>query len=144
MLNPSPRKQELYDRIRNSSKDKVVLEEMQKMGFWPKDTGKPDLPEQIIEENSKLTRELQELIQRKNMLHNRARLLKEIRRQKLEASRRKRQERKLQKEQEKVARAQQWVQRQQSEITYLGEDVSKGLHNRQGSCKRRSAWVYQR
>jgi hypothetical protein len=27
-------RQELYDRIRESSKDDVVLEEMKRMGFW--------------------------------------------------------------------------------------------------------------
>ena len=29
------RRQELYDRIRESSKDEVIVEEMRKLGFWP-------------------------------------------------------------------------------------------------------------
>jgi len=41
-------RQELYDRIRNSSKDSVVLEEMKRMGFWDKNDKAPLIPELLI------------------------------------------------------------------------------------------------
>ena len=34
-------RQELYDRIRESSKDEVILEEMIRLGFWPDGTAAP-------------------------------------------------------------------------------------------------------
>ena len=37
-------RQQLYDRIRESSKDEVVLEEMIRLGYWPAGTDQPNLP----------------------------------------------------------------------------------------------------
>lgn len=41
-------RQAIYERIREFSKDEVILEEMVRLGFWKADDGKPDLPEQLI------------------------------------------------------------------------------------------------
>ena len=41
-------RQELYDRIRESSKDEVILEEMIRLGFWQRSEGQPSPPEDLI------------------------------------------------------------------------------------------------
>ncbi len=41
---PPTSRQELYDRIRKSSRDEVILEEMIRYGFWPKADGLPTDP----------------------------------------------------------------------------------------------------
>ena len=56
-----PTRQELYDRIRNSSKDAVILEEMRRLGFWPKKGELPDDPTAEIERRGKLHGELRAL-----------------------------------------------------------------------------------
>ncbi|MFT5328352.1 MAG: RNA-directed DNA polymerase, partial [Planctomycetaceae bacterium] len=35
-------RQEIYDRIRESSKNEVILEEMIRLGFWPQQEGAPE------------------------------------------------------------------------------------------------------
>ena len=51
-------RQELYDRIRKSSKDEVILEEMIRLGFWPKATGKPGDPAEDLKRSSELVSQL--------------------------------------------------------------------------------------
>ena len=57
-------RQELYDRIRQSSKDEVILEEMIRLGFWP-DEDAPAPAAETIRTRAEAMRELGEL-QRQN------------------------------------------------------------------------------
>ena len=51
-----------YDRIRESSKDEVILEEMIRLGFWRRDDGQPSVPEELIStRKGELNREIAEL-----------------------------------------------------------------------------------
>ena len=54
----SNKRQELYDRIRASSKDSVILEEMIRLGFWPARGTIPDDPAEEIHERAELERQL--------------------------------------------------------------------------------------
>ena len=54
---------ELYDRIRESSKDEVILEEMIRLGFWQRSEGQPSPPEDLIRRAGELNREISELLQ---------------------------------------------------------------------------------
>ncbi len=58
-------RQELYDRIRESSKDDVVLEEMKRMGFWSKNESGPTVPELLIKKEAELRKELNKLYEEK-------------------------------------------------------------------------------
>ena len=53
-------RQQIYDRIRTSSKDSYILEEMKRLGFW-EETASPSLPEILIKKEADLNKELQEL-----------------------------------------------------------------------------------
>ena len=57
-------RQELYDRIRESSKDEVILEEMVRLGFWPTRHGPAFRAGGLIRRNGELSRELRELYKR--------------------------------------------------------------------------------
>ncbi len=50
-------RQQLYDRIRESSKDEVILDEMIRLGYWRPGDGKPSLPEELIKKKGELDRE---------------------------------------------------------------------------------------
>ncbi len=54
-------RQQIYDRIRTSSKDSYILEEMKRLGFWD-ESESPVIPELLIKKEAELTQELQELI----------------------------------------------------------------------------------
>jgi RNA-directed DNA polymerase len=125
----SNKRQELYDRIRASSKDSVILEEMIRLGFWPARGTIPDDPAEEIHERAELERQLAALRTEQSRLHNLEALKKALRQQRLEASRAKQKETKERRERERVARAAAWAEKQKHDIVYLGRGVSGGLQH---------------
>jgi retron-type reverse transcriptase len=121
------KRQELYDRIRSSSKDTVVLEEMIRLGFWPARGAIPNDPADEIHEQAELERQLAALRTEQARLGNVEALKKALRQQRLEASKQKQQETKERRERERLARAAAWKERTGREIVYLGRGVSAGL-----------------
>jgi RNA-directed DNA polymerase len=120
-------RQELYDRIRESSKDEVILEEMIRLGFWPTGTGQPSAPEDLIRRNGELSRELSELYKQQAQWADPARALKEMHKQRKRAAMERRKETKLRHARERHERALAWAERRNIDVLYLGEGVSGGL-----------------
>ncbi len=121
-------RQEIYDRVKKSTKDAVILEEMKKYGFWDQEEGQASLPEELIAREAQLSKELYDLLEKQRMYQDRAKALKEMRitrmlqsREKIALNQRLRKE-KLEK------KAKQWQEQKKKDIIYLGEDVSKGLN----------------
>ncbi|HZY79128.1 MAG TPA: reverse transcriptase family protein [Cyclobacteriaceae bacterium] len=127
-------RQQLYDRIKASTRQAVLLEEMVRLGFW-KEGENPGL-EQAIAEEGNLTKELRELMEQKRIYSDREAALKEVRKQRLEQSKKKRAENKLLRKQKREAKAAAWNEKKSKEIIYLGEDVSKGLNNQQSDASK--------
>lgn len=121
-------RQELYDRIRQTSKEEFILEEMKRLGFWPSINEIPSVPEQLIRREGELTRELNVLSTENRRLEDQAAMLRALRKQRMEESRKKRAENKLKREQQRLERAAAWKKKQESDIVYLGEKVSGGLN----------------
>jgi RNA-directed DNA polymerase len=121
------KRQALYDRIRSSSKDTVVLEEMIRLGFWPARGSLPNDPADEIHEQAELERQLGALRTEQSRLHNIEALKKALRKQRLDASKQKQKETKERRERERLARAAAWKERTGHEIVYLGHGVSGGL-----------------
>jgi RNA-directed DNA polymerase len=127
-MSDQPRtRQELYDRIRQSSKDDVILQEMIRLGFWTS-TGRPEDPATELERREEIRRELAGLRAENRHLHNEQALKQELLKQRMAESKRKQQENRERREQERQARAAAWQERQTQEIVYLGAGVSSGLH----------------
>lgn len=129
-------RQQLYDRIKASTKDAVILEEMKQLGFWKKEEGMPSLPEQLIAKEADLTRELQDLLEQQRKYKNKEEALREIRKARLENSRKKQQENKALRKQRREEKAALWKHKQEKDIVYLGEKVSKGLNNKEGNIEK--------
>lgn len=123
----SNKRQELYDRIRASSKDSVVLEEMIRLGFWPARGTIANDPAEEIHERAELERQLAAMRTEQSRLHNIEALKKALRQQRLAASKQKQKETKERRERERIARAAAWKEKQAHEIVYLGKGVSGGL-----------------
>ncbi len=128
-MSEQPRtRQELYDRIRQTSKEEFILEDMIRLGFWPAQGTVPQDPADEIRRRGELQRKLDQLKTENRQLHNEQALRKQMLKIRLEESRRKRQETKERQERERLERAQAWRQRKQQEISFLGEGVSGGLN----------------
>jgi retron-type reverse transcriptase len=123
------KRQELYDRIRASSKDEVILEEMKRLGFWPTDQNQADFSETLIERKGALQRELNQLVQKQQLYADPEQALKAMRKQRMEASKLRQKERRERRIVERHEKAVRWHQRRQHEIIYLGEQVSAGLND---------------
>jgi RNA-directed DNA polymerase len=125
---PSSR-QELYDRIRKSSKDEVVLEEMIRLGFWPRQGSLASDPTDELRRRGELEAELRALRTEASRLHDIEAMKREARKRRLEDSRRRREENKQRKLREREARKAAWAEQQTKSIGYLGEGVSAGLNH---------------
>jgi retron-type reverse transcriptase len=125
---PSNR-QELYDRIRKSSKDEVVLEEMIRLGFWPKQSTLVHDPADEIRRRGELEAELRALRTEASRLHDIEAMKREARKRRLEESRRKREENKQRRLREREERKAAWSEKQKTTIGYLGQGVSAGLND---------------
>ena len=134
-------RQELYDRIRSTSKQEFILEEMIRLGFWPAQGEIPEDPADEIRRIGEIRRELDELRRESSRLQNEKALRKEMLKQRLAESRRKQQETKERRERERQERAENWQQKKQQEISYLGDGVSGGLNNT--SCNEQRLQSYQ-
>lgn len=126
----------LYERIRTTSKEEVILEEMIRLGFWPAQGESPRDPADEIRRRGELERQLAELRQKTSRLYNEKALLAEQRKQRLAESRKKQKETKERRERERKERAARWAARKTGEIVYLGEDVSGGLSHKTSDAKK--------
>jgi RNA-directed DNA polymerase len=129
-------RQQLYDRIKTSTRDAVILEEMKRLGFWKKEEGVPTLPEQLITKEAELTKELHNLLDKQRKYKNKEEALKEIRKSRLEASRKKQEENKKLRKEKGEQKAAAWKAAKEKDILYLGEDVSKGLSNKETDAEK--------
>jgi RNA-directed DNA polymerase len=120
-------RQQLYDRIRESSKDEVILEEMVRLGYWPRGEGKPSLSEELIKRNGELSRELTDLYAKQARWANPEQAIKEMHKQRKKAAMERRKETKARHEKLRAERAAAWAERRKREILFLGPDVSGGL-----------------
>ena len=80
MSNQRPRtRQELYERIRQTSREEFILEEMIRFGFWPAQGEIPQDPADEIRRRGELQRQLGELNSQERNLRNEEKMLKELR-----------------------------------------------------------------
>ncbi|MEM8778249.1 MAG: retron St85 family RNA-directed DNA polymerase [Cyanobacteria bacterium P01_G01_bin.49] len=129
-MSQQPRtRQELYNLVSQRGKDEFILEEMIRLGFWPEQGELPQDLADDIRQMGEIRRELNELRQESRRLQNEKILRQRLLKERLAESRRKQQENKERREKERIAKAKAWERRKQTEIIYLGEDVSGGLNH---------------
>jgi len=126
MTQPRSR-QELYERIRQTSKEQFILEEMIRLGFWGQGEELPGLPPAQAKRRGEIIRRMRSLQTEAQRTRNREALLKAIRKRRMQESRERRALLKLQREETRRKKAQLWQARKAQEILYLGPDVSQRL-----------------
>lgn len=137
MSGPQPsNRQELYDRIRNSSRDEVILEEMIRLGFWPRQATMVSDPADEIRRRGELEAELRALRTEASRLKDIEAMKREARKRRLEESRRKREENKQRRLREREERKAAWSAKQQTTIGFLGKGVSSGLNDAESNVEK--------
>jgi RNA-directed DNA polymerase len=129
-------RQELYDRLRSTSRDEFTLNEMIRLGFWPSNSQAPSIPEHLIRKEADLERELRAFYTEQRRAEDEEAMLRELRKKRLAESRQKRVETKLKHEQDRKDRAARWEQKKDKDIIYLGESVSGGLNHTESEAQR--------
>lgn len=128
-MSQQPRtRSQLYKLLSQNGIDQFVLEDMIRLGFWSVEEG---VLEDIAEDTQRMEeirRELNELRQESGKFKDEKTFRQELLKERLAESRRQKQEKKEKKEQARIAKAEAWQKQKQTDITYLGEDVSKGLN----------------
>jgi RNA-directed DNA polymerase len=85
-------RQDLYDLIRQTSKQEFILSEMTRLGFWDEQSGNsPEDPAEEIRRQGELQRQLQELQQQNRQLGDEKALKQQKFQERLAESKRKRQ-----------------------------------------------------
>lgn len=120
-------KQQIYDRIKATSKDSYILEEMQRLGFWQSGS-EPTLSEILINQEAKIEKELNDLLAQDRKFSNKEAMVLEMRKARMKIAKEKRAETKLNQEKKRLDKAENWKLLQQQQILYLGESVSRGLN----------------
>lgn len=119
---------DLYERIRRSSRDDVILEEMIRLGFWPRSLGPPEDSLDEVRRRDELRHVLGSLLAESARLHDIAKARSDLRKQRMKESRERQKETKPRILRERQLRADAWRALQTRAITYLGEGVSAGLN----------------
>lgn len=121
-------REQLYERIRRGSKQEVILEEMQRLGFWPQDAAQPSVEAQLIRREAELQGALTRLGDELRGIADRDRALKLMRTERMARARERREETRQRLAQGRHARALAWHERRQRELLYVGDGVSGGLN----------------
>lgn len=125
-------RQQIYDRIKASSKDSYVLEEMKRLGFWD-NSAVPTITETLIVKEAELNKELQGLLEKDRKYSNQEAMLREMRKNRMKQAKEKREATKQKNEQIRKDKADKWSKTILKEVIYLGENVSAGLNNTQSN-----------
>lgn len=119
-------RQEIYQRIRETSKEEYVLSEMVRLGFWNHDKEKPGLAEEFVARRANLQKKLRELGQAQHLYQDPEQALLALHKERKKAALDKREQTKVALNKKRYDRALAWYQKQQSTISYLGEGYSFG------------------
>ena len=115
-------RQELYDRIKESSKDDVILEEMKRLGFW--EENKPKIPENLLEEEKQLKQALNQLLEKQRLFDQKDEVLKGIHKERMRLSKERQKVTKEEREQLREQKSQKWEETQENDIVYYYFDYS--------------------
>ena len=136
---PKRSREELRKIIQETSRSEFILDEMQRYGFWPAEEGEPTLQEELIRKETSLQKDLNALLREQRKQENTKVMLRRLRKERMAAAKAKRAETKAKREADKKARTETWTKQQASDITYLGEEVSYGLRNKEANLEKLNA-----
>ena len=111
---------------------KYNIEEMQRMGFWPRREGQPELAADLIQREGELQRELGELRQQLAVRKDPERALREMRKQRMKEAREGREQTKREQAKARHEKALAWHAKRANHVGYLGPGVSGDRRRERG------------
>jgi len=130
MENSAERRQEIYDKIKGSSKQEYILSEMKRLGFWNDDEVDFKTVNEFFKEERHLSKELQKLLKDKKIIEDPDAFIAKKHKERKIASKLKQKETKERREKERVEKAAKWKISKEQDIIYLGENYSHQLNNK--------------
>lgn len=131
--NEQPRtRQQIYDAIAQAgTKEEFVLSEMKRLGFWDVTKEVPKESEALRLKRQELVKQLNDLLKVQQQYGDSQKLLKEMRAERMANALKKREETKARRIATRTEKARLWSESQAQDITYLGEEVSGGLNQKE-------------
>ncbi len=130
------RRQELYDKIRQSSKQEYILSEMKRLGFWTEKNIDFQKVESYLKEERELSSQLQKLFREKKTVENPEEFIAQKHLERKKASKEKQKETKLKREQARQLKAEKWQKTKAEDIIYLGKNYSHQLNHKESDKAR--------
>jgi len=133
---PPTTREELYARIRASSRTEVTLAEMQRLGFWPADDQTMTEQAALVRREAELSQALSALGRELREVEDPSAALKRMRKERMAQARARREETRQRRARERHERALAWHARRAKEVLYLGQGVSAGLNDARSDADR--------
>ncbi|MEX6627497.1 reverse transcriptase family protein [Tenacibaculum salmonis] len=131
MDNSATRKQEIYDKIKESSKHEFILSEMKRLGFWGDDNVDFEKVNAFLKEENALSGDLSKLLKKERLIKDTDAFIANKHKERKKLSKEKQKETKLKREQIRKEKAEKWHQTKKEDITYLGTGYSHQLNDTQ-------------
>ncbi|WP_052085148.1 reverse transcriptase family protein [Cellulophaga sp. E6(2014)] len=130
MSNSTERRQEIYDKIRQSSKQEYIISEMKRLGFWGEDNVDFDKVDRFFKKESELSKQLHDLLKKEKSVEDTEAFIaaKHIERKRI--SKEKQKETKEKRALERIEKAKRWQLLKNEDIIYLGEGYSHQLNDK--------------
>lgn len=129
MSNSTERRQEIYDKIRQSSKQEYILSEMKRLGFWGEDFVDFEQVNRFFKEESELSKQVNDLLKKEKSLEDTEALIAAKHKERKIISKEKQKATKAERELRRQEKAKRWQHLKTEEIIYLGEGYSHQLND---------------
>lgn len=123
-------REEIWKRIRETSREEFTLSEMKRLGFWPGGSGQPTLAESFVEERTALEKRLRELGSELAKVKDPEAALKLLHKERKAAALARREETRRKRNVERFTRASNWHRHQQQNISWLGAGYGPALRQK--------------
>ena len=130
LFSESERRKQIREEIKRTSREEFILNEMIRLGFWPRDAEKPQISKADRKKRKALRDEINELSRKYKKFQDEEAALQQHKKERMRRSREKQKVNKQKREKERLAKQAAWKEKQAKDIIYLGKKYSAGLKNK--------------
>lgn len=130
MSNSTERRQEIYDKIKASSKQEYILAEMRRLGFFGEEHVDFETVNKFFKEENELSKQLQHLLKEERAIENTEAFIANKHKERKQLSKQKQKETKERREKLRKEKAEKWKLSKENDIVYLGENYSHQLNDK--------------
>lgn len=139
MKNSTERRQAIYDKIKESSKQEYILSEMKRLGFWNDENVDFDTVNAFFKEERELSKKLQKLLKEKKIIEDPEAFIANKHKERKLASKQRQKETKEKREKIRLEKAANWKISKEQDILYIGKSYSHQLNDKVSNISRLKA-----